>query len=182
MAKKVLLVNGSPHQNGNTKKALTIVENAIKSRGVDTFYFELGKNLIRGCVGCNACASTHRCVFNDDKCNELLENMLEADGIIIGSPVYFAGPNGALLSLLDRVFYALKDATLLKGKPVASVACCWREGGTPTLDRLNKYFTYSQMPIISSSYWNVRLDGDDGFGDRVLTQLGLNMAEEVNIR
>lgn len=178
MAKKVLLINGSPHKNGNTKYALNIVEDAIKSQGLETFWFELGNKPVRGCIGCNNCAKNQRCIFKDDNCNELIEDMIEADGIIVGSPVYFAGPNGALQSLLDRAFYAVKDAPeLFTGKPASAVACCWREGGTPTLDRLNKYFSFSQMPIISSSYWSVRHDGTDTFGDRVLTQLGLNMAK-----
>jgi multimeric flavodoxin WrbA len=104
--------------------------------------------------------------------------MVEADGIIIGSPVYFAGPNGALCALLDRVFYAASNfGHLFAGKPAAAVATCWRAGATATLDRLNKYFTFSEMPVVSSNYWNLKLTGEDAYGEEIMRCLGENMVK-----
>ncbi len=178
---KVLLVNGSPHVNGNTAAALAIIEDVLAKRGIVTKRFELGNKPVRGCINCQRCANTHRCAFEDDKCNELIEGMLEADGIFIGTPVYFAGPNGILCALLDRAFYATANfGQMLKGKPAAAIATCWRAGATPSIDRINKYFTYSQMPVVSSDYWNGYLGSGDRFGTQVLQTLGENMADLLN--
>ncbi len=177
---KVLLVNGSPRKNGETNRSLEIIENELHRYEIETEWFQLGMDMVRGCCSCNQCQKNYRCCFTDDKCNELIEQFLNADGIIIGSPVYFAGPNGALCALLDRVFYAASNfGRLFEGKPAAAVATCWRAGGTATLDRLNKYFTYSEMPVVSSTYWNIKLTGEDSFGEDVLKQLGVNMAKEL---
>lgn len=175
--KKVLLVNGSPHKNGNTAAALKIVEKELHGHSLETIWFQLDGRPVRGCIACGRCASRHRCAFEDDQCNELIEKMLEADAVVVGSPVYFAGPSGALCALLDRVFYAAANyGQLLAGKPAAAVATCWRAGATPSIDRINKYFTFSQMPVVSSEYWNGYLGARDSFGTGVLKTLATNMA------
>jgi multimeric flavodoxin WrbA len=177
---EVLLVNGSPRKNGETANSLTIVENVLHEHGIDTKWFQLGTEPVRGCIHCCNCENTSRCIFKDDKCNQLIEDILEADGVIIGSPVYFAGPNGALCALLDRAFFAASNFGYhFAGKPGAAIATCWRAGATATLDRLNKYFTFSEMPVVSSNYWNLKLIGDDPYGVGILKQLGENMAKEL---
>lgn len=175
--KKILLVNGSPHKTGNTFAALSLMEHYFREKGIMTEWFETGTDPVHGCVSCGQCKKTHRCVFQDDSCNELIEKMLVADGIIIGSPVYFAGPNGALCALLDRVFYAASNyGGLFAGKAGAAVVSVWREGGSAAIDRLNKYFTFAEMPVISSNYWNVVLNnGNDEYGNTVITKLAENM-------
>jgi multimeric flavodoxin WrbA len=174
---KVLLVNGSPRKNGETALSLSIVEKELHQAGIETEWFMIGTEPVRGCCHCNRCETTQRCAFSDDKCNELIEKILACDGVIIGSPVYFAGPNGALCALLDRAFYAASNfGYLFAGKPAAAIATCWRAGATATLDRLNKYFTFSEMPVVSSNYWNMKLTGEDAYGEKILTQLGKNMA------
>jgi multimeric flavodoxin WrbA len=179
----VLLINGSPRKNGETALSLSIVEKTLQESGIGTVWFQLGTEPVRGCCHCNRCEKTSRCAFTDDKCNELIEACLAADGIIIGSPVYFAGPNGALCALLDRVFYAASNfGYRFAGKPGAAVATCWRAGATATLDRLNKYFTFSEMPVVSSNYWNLKLTGDDPYGEEILKQLGRNMARKLKLR
>ena len=174
----VLLVNGSPHKEGGTAHSLTIVEGALRSDGIETTWFHIGAQPVRGCVACGRCSSSHHCAFSDDRCNELIDAMLACDGIVIGSPVYFAGPNGALLALLDRAFYAVCNyGQLMAGKPGASVVSVWREGGTSSLDRLNKYFLFSQMPVVASHYWPVNWNnGGDRYAAGILTTLGENMA------
>lgn len=180
---KVLLINGSPRPNGETAHSLAIVENILRQSGLDTGWFQLGTEPVRGCCHCNRCQKTNRCAFSDDKCNALIEEFLAADGVIIGSPVYFAGPNGALCALLDRVFYAASNFGYhFAGKPGAAIATCWRAGATATLDRLNKYFTFSEMPVVSSNYWSLKLTGDDPYGEDVLKRLGQNMAAELQLR
>ena len=181
--KKVLLVNGSPHRNGNTAAALKIAEKELQSRGLDTFWFQLDGNPVRGCIACGRCSAEHRCAFTDDQCNKLTEDMLHADAILIGTPVYFAGPNGALCALLDRAFYAAANyGQLLAGKPAAAIATCWRAGATPSIDRLNKYFTFSQMPVVSSDYWNGYLGVRDSFGTEVIKTLAGNMSDMLEDR
>lgn len=176
--KKVLLVNGSPHEDGTTKAALNIAGEVFAKAGLEVIWFELGTGPVRGCIDCCRCEETHRCAFEDDGCNELIEKILEADGVFVGTPVYFAGPNGALCSLLDRVFYATANfGQMLKGKLAASVAVCWRAGATPSIDRLNKYFTYSQMVVVSSEYWTGYLGPGDEFGEDAIRTLAQNMAE-----
>jgi multimeric flavodoxin WrbA len=180
---KVLLINGSPRKNGETAQSLAIVEKVLNKGGVETQWFNLGTDPVRGCRHCNACSKTSRCAFSDDRCNQLIEMCLEADGIIIGSPVYFAAPNGALCALLDRVFYAASNFGYhFAGKLGSAVATCWRAGATATLDRLNKYFTFSEMPVVSSNYWNMKLTGDDQYGEEILTRLGENMLKELKFR
>lgn len=178
--KKVLLVNGSPRPDGETKHALAIVAAALEEKGIGCEWFQLGKDPVRGCVHCEGCEKKYRCVFEDDACNTLIEKIIAADGVIIGSPVYFAGPNGALCALLDRVFYAGSCyGRLFAGKPAAAVTTCWRSGASAALDRLMKYYTYSEMPVVSSTYWNIKLEGEDKWGEKTLRTLGYNMAETL---
>lgn len=174
-----LLVNGSPHKNGGTARSLAIIEEELHKDGIDTTWFQIGTSPVRGCIACQQCAGTNRCRFNDDKCNELIEQMLACDGMIIGSPVYFAGPNGALLALLDRAFYATCNyGQLMAGKPGAAVVSVWREGGTSSLDRLNKYFLFSQMPVVASDYWPVNWNSsNDNYAGEILRTLGKNYAK-----
>ncbi len=177
---KILLVNGSPNRDGNTAAALKLVGAAIAQKGIETEWFQLSSGPVRGCIGCEQCRSTHRCGFVDDQANELIEKIAACDGVVIGSPVYFAGPNGALLALLDRVFYAGScHGRLFRGKPGAAVVTLWRAGSTASLDRIHKYFAYSEMPIVSSAYWNMLHSGKDEFGEKTLRILGENMAELV---
>ena len=177
---KVLLINGSPHEKGCTYTALSEVAGALNSRGIETEIFHIGNKPVRGCIACGACAKLGKCAFDDDCANRILALMREADGIVIGSPVYYAGPNGALCALLDRAFYASKKT--LQFKPAAAVVSARRSGTTATFDRLNKYFSINRMPIVSSQYWN----GVHGFtpddvkkdeeGLQTMRTLGYNMA------
>jgi len=149
---KVLLINGSSHEAGCTYTALKEVASAIEAEGVETEIFQIGKGPHQGCIGCFGCSKTRNCVMADDIYTQLAEKMAAADGIVIGSPVYYAGPNGALCALLDRVFFSKGRA--FAGKPAAAVVSCRRGGASAAFDRLNKYFTISRMPIVSSQYWN----------------------------
>jgi multimeric flavodoxin WrbA len=150
---KVLLVNGSPNKDGCTFTALTEVAGALQKNGVETEIFHIGRKPVHGCIGCGRCAEIDRCTFDDDVCNEMAAKMTAADGIVIGSPVYYAGPNGALCALLDRVFYS--NSHKLANKPATAVVSCRRGGSTAAFDRLNKYFTISRMPVVTSQYWNM---------------------------
>lgn len=177
---KVLLINGSPHEKGCTYTALAEVAKTLNQQGIETQIFHIGKKAVRGCIACGACYKIGRCAFNDDAANEMLSLMQKADGIIIGSPVYYAGPNGALCALLDRAFYASKGT--LAFKPAAAVVSARRSGTTATFNRLNMYFSINRMPIVSSQYWN----GVHGFtpedvlkdeeGLQTMRTLGYNMA------
>ena len=149
---KVVLINGSPHRKGNTFIALSEVAGALEKEGVQTEIIQLGIKAVQGCIACNKCAELGHCVFQDTLYNQVREALQEADGIVVGSPVYYAGPNGALCALLDRVFYSCSE--LLAYKAGASVAVCRRGGASATFDRLNKYLTILNMPVVSSQYWN----------------------------
>lgn len=148
---KVLLINGSPHADGCTFTALSEAAKTLEAEGIETQIFHIGKSPVRGCIACGACGKLGKCAFDDDPANEMLRLMLEADGIIVGSPVYYAGPNGALCALLDRAFYAGGSFAF---KPAAAVVSARRSGTTAAFDRLNKYFTINRMPVVSSQYWN----------------------------
>lgn len=179
---KVLLVNGSPHKNGDTALMLTMVEKSLNEQGIETTWFQLGKQPVRGCIDCQGCKDIFRCVFKEDGCNKLIEGILAADGVVIGSPVYFAGPNGALCALLDRVFFAGSHfGRLFSGKPAAAVVGCWRAGATASIDRLNKYFSFSEMPIVSSHYWTMKHVGEDSYGEEIMTRLGINMGKMLKM-
>lgn len=149
---KVLLINGSPRKEGNTFMALTEIAKTLNELGVDSEILNIGTKAVQGCVACFRCKELGRCVFNDELYSAARANIEEADGVIIGSPVYYAGPNGSLCALLDRLFFSSK--TFLQYKPAAAVAVCRRGGATATFDRLNKYFTINNMPVVSSQYWN----------------------------
>lgn len=176
---KVLLINGSPHENGCTYTALSEVAKTLETEGIETQIFQIGKKPVRGCIACGACGKLGKCAFDDDPANEMMRLMQEADGIVIGSPVYYAGPNGALCALLDRAFYA---GSGFEFKPTAAVVSARRSGTTATFDRLNKYFTINRMPVVSSQYWNgvhgsmpddVKKDEE---GLQTMRTIGYNMA------
>lgn len=177
---KVLLVNGSPHKEGCTYTALSIAAEVLEQNGIETQFFHIGQKPVRGCIACGRCEELERCTFDDDICNELGAKMAEADGIIIGSPVYYSGPNGALCALLDRIFYSASHK--FAHKPAAAIVSCRRAGSTASLERLNQYFTISQMPIVPSQYWNMvhGLAPDDVRKDlegmQIMRTLGSNMA------
>jgi multimeric flavodoxin WrbA len=177
---KVLLINGSPHEKGCTYTALSEVAGALEKNAVETEFFHIGNGVFQGCMGCHACMKLGRCTIDGDSCNTLAGLAGKADGLVIGSPVYFAGANGALCALLDRLFYSARRA--FYGKPGAAVVSCRRGGAGSAFDRLNKYFTISQMPVVSSQYWNavhgntpdeVRQDAE---GLQIMRTLGNNMA------
>lgn len=179
---KVLLVNGSPHEKGCTYTALSEAAAQIEKNGLETEIYWIGNKAINGCIGCGGCfrSAEEKCVFGDgDGVNAVIEKIKAADGVIFGAPVHFASVAGNMLSLLDRVFYA---ADSFAGKPGAAVLSCRRGGGTASFDIINKYFTISSMPIVSSQYWNtvhgntpeeVRRDGE---GMQIMRTLGDNMA------
>ncbi|MDE5546780.1 MAG: flavodoxin family protein [Anaeroplasmataceae bacterium] len=150
---KVLCINGSPHiKNGCVYRALEEMVKVFESEGVEAEIVTVGNKPIRGCIACGSCYKTGKCVF-DDEVNEIAKKFEEADGLVIGSPVYYASANGTLISLLDRLFYSTHfDKRMKVG---ASVVSCRRGGNTATFDELNKYFTITQMPIASSQYWNM---------------------------
>lgn len=151
MAYKVLIINGSPHAKGCTAAALEEVCHTLGNEGVQTETIHIGNKDVRGCVSCNSCGEKGRCVF-DDIVNETAPKFEAADGIVIGSPVYYGSPNGTLLSFLDRLFYSTHFSKHMKVG--AAVVSCRRGGNTASFDVLNKYFTISGMPVASSTYWN----------------------------
>ena len=148
---KVLLLNGSPKANGCTATALQEIIKTLQQEGIETELIHVGKQDIHGCIACNSCGRTGKCVFND-LVNEVAPKLEEADGLVIGSPVYYGSPNGTLLAFLDRLFYSTGFSKHMKVG--ASVVSCRRGGNTASFDVLNKYFTISGMPIASSTYWN----------------------------
>lgn len=176
---KVLLINGSPHKEGTTYAALSEVAGALNARGVETEIIQVGHLAIRGCVACYSCSKTGKCAI-DDVVNEVAEKFKEADGIVVGSPVYYASPNGTLVSFLDRLFYSSRFEK--RDKVGAAVVCARRGGCTAAFDVLNKYFTISGMPVATSTYWNQvhGANGDDARLDEegmlCMRNLGANMA------
>ena len=149
---KVILINGSPHSDGSTNRALVEVARELNKEGVETEIVQVGHLAIRGCIACGSCYQTGKCVF-EDVVNEVAKKFEEADGLVVGSPVYYASPNGTLISFLDRLFYSTHFNKMMKVG--ASVVSCRRGGNTASFDVLNKYFTISNMPIVSSRYWNM---------------------------
>lgn len=176
---KVILINGSPNAKGCTYTALEEVSKTLKSEGIETEIIHVGHKDICGCIGCRQCKTKGKCVFNDIV-NDIAPKFKECDGIVIGSPVYFASANGTLVSFIDRLFYSMTaDKTMKVG---AAVVSCRRGGNSATFDELNKYFTISQMPIASSQYWNM-VHGNspeevqqDLEGLQTMRTLGKNMA------
>ena len=176
---KVLLINGSPHKAGTTYTALCEAEKILKEEGIETELLQVGSSAVRGCAGCLGCKKGEGCVI-DDGVNEAARLFAEADGIIVGSPVYYASPNGTLISFLDRLFYSSRfDKTMKVG---AAVVCARRGGCTASFDVINKYFTISGMPVVSSTYWNqvhgaVAEDAlEDKEGLQTMRNLARNMA------
>ncbi|MEG1907919.1 MAG: flavodoxin family protein [Gordonibacter sp.] len=178
----VLLINGSSNEKRCTYTALAEVASALQVEGVETEIAWTGRDPVRGCNGCGGCAKRGdaRCIFDDDVVNGLIAKAEAADGIIVGTPVYYAGANGALLAVLDRLFYAA--SARLRFKPAAGVASARRAGTTPAIDQINKYFQISCMPLVSSNYWpmvhgksadDVRQDEE---GLQIMRVLGRNMA------
>ena len=148
---KVLIINGSPRQNGNTALAIDEMVKVFSAEGIETEVCQIGAKAIRGCMASNACAKLGKCVF-DDEVNVIAEKFEAADGLVVASPVYYASANGTLISLLDRLFYSTSfDKTMKVG---ACAAAARRGGLTSTFDELNKYFAICGMPIASSQYWN----------------------------
>ncbi|MDD6762520.1 MAG: flavodoxin family protein [Clostridiales bacterium] len=175
---KVLLINGSPHKNGCTYTALDEVAKSLKENGVDSEIVWIGSGAVHGCIACGGCGRTGRCVF-DDGVNEISDKMAECDGLVVGSPVYYASPNGSVYSLLDRLFGICGS---LAHKPAAAVVSARRGGTTAAIDGLNKYFTIRQMPVVSSTYWNMVHGSkpedvlEDKEGLQTMRNLGRNMA------
>ena len=176
---KVILLNGSPRKNGCTAAALGEMIKIFEAEGVETELIQVGSKDIRGCIACGKCGSLGKCVF-DDLVNEVAPRFAEADGLVVGSPVYYGSPNGTLLSFLDRLFYSTGFSKQMKVG--AAVVSCRRGGNTASFDVLNKYFTISGMPVASSTYWNqvhgfsaddVRKDAE---GLQTMRNLARNMA------
>lgn len=178
---KVLLINGSPREQGNTYTALCEVAKTLQEEGVETEIISIGKKAVQGCIACGWCGREGRCTFRDDLYFKVMRSIKDGiDGLVVGSPVYYGGPNGSLCALLDRVFYAHgKD---LQYKPAASVVVCRRGGASAAFDRLNKYFTILNMPVVSSQYWNMVYGqtpgqaAQDEEGMQTMRTLGRNMA------
>ena len=176
---RVLFINGSPHAKGCTSTALNEVATVLQQQGLSTQLLHIGQKDIRGCIGCQKCQSAGRCVF-DDAVNEAAALFEECDGLVIGSPVYYASANGTLISFLDRLFYSTPfDKSMKVGAAVVSAR---RGGCSATFDELNKYFTIAGMPVASSQYWN-SVHGNtpeevlqDKEGLQVMRTLGQNMA------
>ncbi len=176
---KILLLNGSPHERGCTATALAELAGSLERQGVETEFLHVGMKPVADCSGCGVCAGAGICVF-DDAVNELLERLDDFAGLVVGSPVYYAGPTGAVTSLLNRLFYA--GGRRMAGKLGAAVVSCRRAGATAALDRLYKYFTISNMVLVGSQYWpmvhgstpdEVRADAE---GMQIMRTLGENMA------
>lgn len=179
---KVLLINGSPKSQGCTYTALSEITKELEKENIETEIFHLGNKPIRGCTACGGCHKNGdgKCVFNDDVVNAFLEKAIEADGFIFGSPVHYAAPSGTITSFLDRVFFA--GGSTFQLKPGAAIVSCRRGGSTAAFDQLNKYFTISNMPVVSSQYWNM-VHGNtpeevkqDLEGMQTMRVLGRNMA------
>ncbi len=176
----VLLINGSPHKDGCVFTALSEVAGQLNKQGIETKIFHIGNKPIQGCVACYQCIETGYCVFKDDPVNECVDLVHKADGIVIGSPVYYAAPNGALCAFLDRMFFM--KAGKYAYKPAAAIVNCRRGGASAAFDRLNKYFTISNMPVVSSQYWNATHGmtpeevKQDLEGMQIMRTLGKNMA------
>lgn len=176
---KVMLLNGSPRGNKCTYTALEVIANRLNELGIETEIYNIGAKPVAGCIGCASCVNTGKC-FVDDGVNEFVEKMRGADGLIIGSPVHYAGASGHVTSFLDRAFYS--GGSAMQGKPGAAIVSCRRGGASAAFDQLNKYFTISNMPIVSSNYWN-QVHGNtpeevlkDEEGIQTMTILADNMA------
>ena len=159
---KVLLINGSPRKQGNTFIALSEAANTLKLHGIDTEIVQIGVQPVRGCVACGQCSTKQlrRCVFDDDVCNRISEKLRDADALIVGSPVYYGQPNGALLSVMQRMFYSA--GADLQNKPAAGICVCRRGGATAAFQTLNMPFQMMNMPLVTSQYWNIVYGREEG--------------------
>jgi multimeric flavodoxin WrbA len=182
---KVVAFNGSPRKNGNTETALRIVLGELEKAGIETELIQVGKETIRGCVACHACIrkQDERCGTDSDPVNEWIQKMKEADGILLGSPVYFSGASGQMKAFLDRAFFvSMVNGALLRHKVGAAVVAVRRSGGIPTLDTLNHFINYAEMMMPASNYWSVAhglQPGEveqDAEGMQIMEVLGRNMA------
>lgn len=182
---KVVGYNGSPHENGNTALAMKTVFAELEAAGIETEMIHVGKETVSGCTACNGCVKMKNstCILKGDPVNEWIQKMVEADGILFGSPVHYAGVAGTMKSFMDRAFYvAGVNGGLLRHKVGASVAAVRRSGGIPTVDAMNKFIEYSEMIMPTSNYWNVGhgLAGgemeQDTEGLQIMAVLGKNMA------
>ena len=177
---KVLLINGSPHAKGCTYTALKTVADELERNGMETEIVHVGHRDIRGCIGCGKCREMGKCVFENDLVNEVAKKFEQADGLVIGSPVYYAGANGTLVSFLNRLFFSASYEK--RFKVGAAVVSARRMGTTATLDQLNKYFLHGEMPVAASRYWNAVHGNNpedvmkDEEGLQTMRVLGRNMA------
>ena len=177
---KVLLINGSPRQNGNTNLALTEAARQLEKNGITTELLQIGKQAMHGCIACNHCGKTNRCVFDDDLCNQAIDLMAQCDGLIVGSPTYYGQPNGTVLSLIQRMSYAASN--VMQNKPAAAVAVCRRGGASAVYQTLLMPFEMQNMPIVTSQYWNIvygRTEGEarlDDEGLQTIRTMADNMA------
>lgn len=178
---KVILINGSPNQHGCTFTGLSIIQKQLAENGVDSEIVQVGRKPIIGCTACQRCGKLGKCFYDNDGVNETAEKIKEADGVILGSAVHYASATGGATSFFDRLFYSM-DRKELKLKFGASIVSCRRGGASATFDQLNKYFTITQMPIVSSTYWN-QIHGStpedvyaDAEGVQTLEVLANNMA------
>ena len=177
---KALLVNGSPHARGCTYTALAELKRTLEAEGIEVELVHVGNEEIRGCIACRKCAQTGKCVI-DDAVNEIAPKLREADAFVIGAPVYFSSPAGGAVSFMDRLFFStLRDDKTMK--VAAAVTTCRRGGNTASFDVLNKYFTMTGMPVVSSQYWNMVYGSSagevekDAEGLQTMRTLGRNMA------
>ncbi len=186
---KVLAINGSPKNNGNTATAMGVMQKVFEEKNIEMEIITIGNKEVRGCIGCSRCVKENNCrceAFND-VVNEALEKMKDADALLIGSPVYFAGMNGTMKSFLDRFFYAGNSSGIFKYKVGAGIAAVRRSGGSETFFDLMKYLTYAQMMLPTSTYWNVvhgRTPGEmlkDEEGVQTVQTLADNMAFLMNV-
>ncbi len=182
---KVLLINGSSRKAGCTFTALSEIAAELEKQGIESVIYQLGTAPVQGCIACGGCKRGDGCKMNNDV-NALAELMKTCDGLIVGSPVYYAGPNGALCALLDRFFYS--HGGEMTAKPAAAIVSCRRGGASAAFDRLNKYFSISNMPIVTSQYWNqvhgstpddVRKDEE---GLQTMRTLAVNMAHLLRMK
>ena len=151
---KVLIINGSPRQKGNTSIALAEIAKQLEKLGIESEIVWIGNKPVRGCIACNTCKDKPgACVFDDDVCNGISAKMNSSDALIVGSPVYWGQPNGAVLSIIQRAFYS--NGAAFRGKPAAAVAVCRRGGATATFETLNMPFQMMSMPVVTLQYWNI---------------------------
>lgn len=175
---KVLMINGSPHENGTTSRALKEIANVLENEDIQTEIITIGDKKIVGCIACGACSKLGKCITNDIV-NEIIDKLKNSDGLVVGSPVYYSSMNGSLKSLLDRVFFG---KSCFANKPAAAIAVARRAGTTETVDAINKYFMINNMPVVSSQYWNMAFGSNaeqverDEEGMQTMRVLGQNMA------